>query len=39
MIFHNVVKELSNIFGEYNAEQVLAMNEVQMDEMFMQVRT
>merc|ERR1712072_358763 len=37
MIFHNVVKKMSSLFGEmYTVEQVLAMDEAQMDEMFMQ---
>lgn len=37
MVFHNVVKKMSSLFGEmYTVEQVLAMDEAQMDEMFMQ---
>ena len=39
MIFKNIVKELSKSYGEYSVEEVVAMDEAQMDEMFMQVQT
>jgi len=37
MVFRSIVKKLREAFGEYDVQQVLAMDEAQMDQMFMQV--
>ena len=39
MVFRSIVKKLRAAFGEYDVQQVLAMDEAQMDQMFMQVQT